>query len=86
MRLESNIDGLWLPLVPTQFHLVIIKPSKVLNRVQKGLKLELNSWSPFRLVCGWRKLRLNRTLGDQLLRYPPASSFLIFRLLLNRLC
>ena len=47
-------DGLRLPLVPAQFHFLINKPSQGLNRVPKGLKLKLNSWSPFRLVCGWQ--------------------------------
>ena len=47
MRLEPNIDRLRLSPLPAQFHFLINKSRKVLNRVQKGLKLELNSWSPF---------------------------------------
>jgi hypothetical protein len=78
MRLQPNVDRLRLPLVPAQFNFLVNKPSKVLNRVQKGLKLELNSWSPFFVWFVVGKLRLNRTLGDQLLSYPPARSFFHF--------
>ena len=78
MRLQPNVDRLRLPLVPAQFNFLVNKPSKVLNRVQKGLKLELNSWSPFFVWFVVGKLRLNRTLGDQLLSYPPARSFFYF--------
>ena len=48
--LKPNLDGLRSSLLPAQFNFLINKPSKVLNRVQKGLKLELNSWSP---LLGW---------------------------------
>ena len=48
--LKPNLDGLRPSLLPAQFNFLINKPSKVLNRVQKGLKLELNSWSP---LLGW---------------------------------
>ena len=54
MRLEPNIDRLRLPLVSAQFNFLINKPSKVLNRVQKSLKLELNSWSPFVDRLSWQ--------------------------------
>jgi len=47
---KPNLDDLRSSLVPAQFNFLINKPSKVLNRVQKGLKLELNSWSP---LLGW---------------------------------
>ena len=75
MGLQPNLDRFCSPLVAQQFDFLIHKTSKGLNRVEKRFKLELNSWSPF---VGWfvfRKLRLNRTLGDQLLRYPPRSFF-----------
>jgi len=84
--LQSNLDGLRPSLLPEQFNFLIDKSSKMLNRVQKGLKLELNSWSP---LLGWfvvGKLRLNRTLGDQLLGYSPASSSLIFGCFLRSWC
>jgi hypothetical protein len=61
---------------------LVNKASKVLNRVQDRLKLELNGWFPF---VGWfvvGKLRLNRTLGDQLLVYPLGSSFFLFPFLI----
>ena len=48
--LKPNLDGLRPSLLPAQFNFLINKPSKVLNRVQKGFKLELNSWSP---LLGW---------------------------------
>jgi len=44
--LKPNLDRLRPSLLPAQFNFLIDKPSKVLNRVQKGLKLKLNSWSP----------------------------------------
>jgi len=47
---EPNLDGLRPSLPPAQFDLLVNKPGKGLNRVQKGLKLELNSWSP---LLGW---------------------------------
>ena len=77
MRLQPNLDRLRLPLVSAQFNLLVNKASKVLNRVQKGLKLELNSWSPFGRSFVVGKLRLNRILGDQLLGYSSAL-FLMF--------
>ena len=46
LPLQPDLDGLRPSLLPVQFNVLINKPSKVLNRVQKGFNLELNSWSP----------------------------------------
>jgi hypothetical protein len=67
--LQPNVDRLWPPLVSAQFDFLVNKPSKVLNSVQKSLKLKLNSWSPFFVWFVVGKLRLNRNQGDQLLGY-----------------
>ena len=55
MPLQTNGNGLRPSFLPAQFDLLVNKSRKVLNRVQKGLKLELNGWSPFAwLVCCWQ--------------------------------
>jgi hypothetical protein len=61
------------------------KTSKVLSRIQKRFKVELNSWSPFVDRLFWQT-QTNRTLGDQLLSYFRASSFLIFTTFLDGGC
>jgi hypothetical protein len=42
-----------------------------LNRVQNGLNLQLNSWSPFRLFALPLNSQITRTVGDQLFLLPP---------------
>jgi hypothetical protein len=42
------------------------KSGKTLNRVQNGLNLPLNSWSPVRGLALFRNLHLTRNFGDQL--------------------
>jgi hypothetical protein len=42
---------------------------KTLNRVQNGLNLQLNSWSPFRVLALFCNSHLTRTSGDQLFRF-----------------
>jgi hypothetical protein len=39
---------------------------KTLNRVQNGLNLQLNSWSPVRGLVRFRNWHITRTSGDQL--------------------
>jgi hypothetical protein len=55
------MDSLRFPLLAEQFDLLVNKSSKVLNRVEKRFKLELNSWSPFGRSFVVGKLRLNRS-------------------------
>ena len=46
---------------------------KTLNRVQNGLNLELNSWSPGRVLVLLCKLHLTPNLGDQLFPFRPGT-------------
>jgi hypothetical protein len=85
MRLKANVDGLRPSLLAEQFHFPINKTSKLSSRMQKRFKLELNSWSPFVARLFWQT-QTDRTLGDQLLSYFPASSFLIFTSFLDGWC
>ena len=50
------------------------KSGKTLNRVQNGLNLQLNSWSPVRGLALFCNSQITRTSGDQLFLLPPWTS------------
>ncbi len=52
MRLDGDFDatGLAIPMA-LQADVVVNESGKTLNRVQNGLNLQLNSWSPFRVLA-----------------------------------
>ena len=68
MRLDLDVDAVESAIpVAAQPDVAVNKSRKMLNSVQKGFNLQLNSWSPFR---GWAlssyHTHITRTSGDQL--------------------
>ena len=70
MRLDSDFDAtkLAIPLA-LQADVVVNESGKTLNRVQNGLNLQLNSWSPFRVLALFCHSQITRTSGDQLFAF-----------------
>jgi hypothetical protein len=51
MRLQTDFDRFDLASSPHQPHLLVYEPNKTLHPIQDGLNLELNSWSPWSILC-----------------------------------
>src|SRR5271155_2267631 len=72
VRRHRNLD---LPraavAVAAEPDILINESRKMLNGVQEGLNLQLNSWSPFRLFALPLNSQITRTVGDQLFLLPP---------------
>ena len=56
MRRQADFDGLDLASSPIQPHLPVNEPNKTLHPIQYGLNLELNSWSPCRVLALFKQL------------------------------
>jgi hypothetical protein len=67
MRMDGDFQaaGLAIPMA-LQADVAVNESGKTLNRIQNGLNLQLNSWSPVRGLALFRNLHLTRTSGDQL--------------------
>jgi hypothetical protein len=72
VRLDGDFQATKLA-IPMALEADVVKneSGKTLNRVQNGLNLQLNSWSPFRLFALPLNSQITRTVGDQLFLLPP---------------
>jgi hypothetical protein len=70
VRLDGDFDatGLAIPMA-VEADVVENEPGKMLNRVQNGLNVQLNSWSPGRGLALFCNLHLTRTSWDQLFAF-----------------
>jgi hypothetical protein len=65
VRLQMDVDLQGATLVPEP-DLPVNEASEMLNPVQDGLNLQLNSWSPGQGFAVFEQPQTTRTLGDQL--------------------
>ncbi len=74
VRLDSDFDatGLAIPMA-VQANVAENESGKTLNRVQNGFNLQLNSWSPGRVLALSYNSHLTRNLGDQLFPLRPGT-------------
>jgi hypothetical protein len=67
MWLDSDFEARGLAItIALQADVAENESGKTLSRVQNGLNLQLNNWSPVRELALFRNLQLTRTSGDQL--------------------
>jgi hypothetical protein len=72
VRLDGDFEATKLAIpMALEADVVENESGKTLNRVQNGLNLQLNSWSPFRLFALPLNSQITRTFGDQLFLLPP---------------
>jgi hypothetical protein len=72
VRLDGDFQATKLAIpMALEADVVENESGKTLNRVQNGLNLQLNSWSPFRLFALPLNSQITRTVGDQLFLLPP---------------
>jgi len=67
---DLNATGLAV-VIAAETDVRINKSRKMLNCVQEGLNLQLNSWSPGRVFTLPLNSQITRTAGDQLFLLPP---------------
>src|SRR5208282_4955650 len=75
VRLDGDFDatGLAIPMA-VEADVAENESGKTLNRVQNGLNLQLNSWSPVRGLALFCNSHHTRISGDQLFVLPPRRS------------
>jgi len=67
VRLDGDFQATGLAItIALEANVAEDESGKTLNRVQNGLNLQLNSWSPVRGLVRFRNLHITRTTGDQL--------------------
>src|SRR5208282_6852697 len=74
VRLDGDFEATKLAIpMALEADVVENESGKTLNRVQNGLNLQLNSWSPFRGLALFRNSHHTRNVGDQLFLLPPRT-------------
>jgi hypothetical protein len=67
VRLDGDFQTTNLAIpVALQADVAVNESGKTLNRVEKGFNLQLNSWSPFRVLALFCHSQITRISGDQL--------------------
>jgi len=75
VRLDGDFQATGLAItIALEANVAEDESGKTLNRVQNGLNLQLNSWSPVRGLVRFRNWHITRTFGDQLFGLPPWTS------------
>ena len=70
VRLDGDFEATGLAVaIALKPDVAINKSGKVLNRVQHGLNLQLNSWSPGRVLLGWSNWQTTRSVDDRLFSF-----------------